>query len=102
MYPKFTRGDICVVKQLKNEEINQISEGDVIQYRLNEQHIIHRVVKIQRQRIGNQYITKGDNNKTQDLLEVDEEQIEGIVKYVIPYLGYPSVWFHELLMSKEV
>ena len=28
-------------------------------------------------------------------MPVEEEQVVGVVTYVVPYLGYPSVWFSE-------
>lgn len=99
MVPTFSRGDICIVKQIKKEQIYSIKPDDIIQYSLNKQMIIHRVISIDKKNFEVNFITKGDNNDTHDLLEVSEEQVIGKVTYVIPYLGYPSVWFHEILES---
>lgn len=98
MYPEFSRGSIVIIKKYKKEEIKI---NDIIEYQLNETLIIHRVIDIQNMLINNQYITKGDNNTEKDLLPVNEEQILGIVKYKIPYIGYPTVLFSEIFLLKE-
>ena len=38
------------------------------------------------------FITKGDHNNTIDATEVAMEDVIGKVSFVIPYIGYPSVW----------
>ena len=94
MSPHFNRGDICIIKKvLEYEQIRNLQEGDIIEYQYNNIFILHRIVDIKQTSRGYQFTTKGDNNKDPDVLPVNEEQIVGIVKYIIPYLGYPSVWF---------
>lgn len=100
MIPEFKRGDVCIVKKVNTkEQIRKIRVGDIIQYQGNNQVIVHRVIKIEANALNIQFIAKGDNNKEQDILPVEEEQILGIVKYKIPYLGYPSVLFSELILK---
>lgn len=99
MYPEFTRGSILIVKKYKNEEIKV---NDIIEYELNGNLIVHRVVGIEKEILDNYYITKGDNNSDTDLLPVAHEQVRGIVKFKIPYLGYPSVLFSEILLNRWV
>lgn len=98
MVPEFKRGDICIVKQVsKPKDIQQIKQGDIIEYEYRSVKIVHRVIKIDKNGNSVQFYTKGDNNLAQDILPVEEEQIIGIVKNKIPYLGYPSVWFSEII-----
>lgn len=33
--------------------------------------------------------------------KVEEKQVLGIVKFKIPYAGYPSVWFSEILFKRK-
>lgn len=100
MIPEFKRGDVCIVKKINTkEQIRKIRVGDIIQYQGNNQVIVHRVIKVEVNALNIQFIAKGDNNKEQDILPVEEEQILGIVKYKIPYLGYPSVLFSELILK---
>lgn len=76
-------------------QIRNLKEGDIIEYQLNNIFILHRIVDIKETTKGYRYQTKGDNNNDVDLLPVEEEQVVGVVTYVVPYLGYPSVWFSE-------
>lgn len=96
MSPHFNRGDICIIKKISDySQIRNLKEGDIIEYQLNNIFILHRIVDIKESTKGYRYQTKGDNNKEADLLPVEEEQVVGVVTYVVPYLGYPSVWFSE-------
>lgn len=96
MSPHFNRGDICIIKKiLYYSQIRNLKEGDIIEYQLNNIFVLHRIIDIKETTKGYRFQTKGDNNNDADLLPVEEEQIIGVVTYVVPYLGYPSVWFSE-------
>lgn len=97
MYPEFTRGSVLIVKTYNQDEIKL---NDIIEYELNGNLIVHRVVDIQREIFENHYITKGDNNPDVDLFPVVQDQVKGIVKFKIPYLGYPSVLFSEIFLNR--
>lgn len=101
MKPVFNRGDICVIEQIKeDEQINKIKINDIIEYVLNGKYIVHRVVRVEKDYLNIKFITKGDNNNSYDLQPVEKEQVKGIAKFSIPYLGYPSIWFSEFISSK--
>lgn len=86
MKPIFKRGDICIVENIEGEEeINQIKVGDIIEYQGNNQKIVHRVISINKNTMNITFITKGDNNKDEDILPVEAEQIIARVKFTIPY-----------------
>lgn len=95
MKPIFERGDIVIYK--KTKDINEIEKNDIICYQLDDIKVMHRVIKIET--INNQkyFTTKGDNLTTKDPLKVKEDQIIGEIEFVIPRLGYPSVWLYEIL-----
>lgn len=38
------------------------------------------------------YITKGDANPTVDSLTVEPDQVVGVGRWVVPYIGLPRVW----------
>lgn len=102
MSPHFNRGDVCIIKKVIDyRQIRNLKEGDIIEYQLNNIFVLHRIIDIKETTNGYRYETKGDNNKESDLLPVEEEQVVGIVKYVIPYLGYPSVWFSEWIHKNK-
>lgn len=102
MSPYFNRGDICIIKKITDySQIRNLKEADIIEYQLNNIFVLHRIIGIKESTKGYKYQTKGDNNKEADVLLVDEEQIVGVVTYVIPYLGYPSVWFSEWIHNNK-
>ncbi len=94
MYPTYQRGDIIILKKLSKEEKETLKENTIIVYELDKQLIAHRIIK----KINNNlYQTKGDNNKTADYKKVKVNQIKGTYLIRFKYLGYPSIWFHEIL-----
>lgn len=92
MKPNIDIGDIVIIKKCDPYEIEI---DDVIEYKLDNISIIHRVVAIETTGEEKQYITKGDNNDDQDMLQVKEEQIVGKVIAKVKYLGYPAIWFNK-------
>ena len=95
MNPKFYKGDIVIINKLNQSEIQNLKVGDIIEYKLNSKSIIHRIYEINDNTL-NTFITKGDNNLTPDLKEVSSEQIMGKVIFIIPKLGFPTVWLNSL------
>ena len=101
MVPAFSRGDVVVVRKLDVDETDKLKVGDVLQYEADGRYIVHRIVKIKEDDNGAfTYITKGDNNNAPDSNPVTESQIRGVVKYVIPKIGYPSVWLNDMFTKR--
>ena len=98
MYPEIEVGDVVIVKKC---EINDINEGDVIEYQIETQNIVHRVMKKELENNVFKLTTKGDNNSSEDAKPVYGEQIKGKVIFKIKYLGLPSVWLNRLTHSNE-
>ena len=91
-------GDVVIIKKCNS---NDIIVGDIIEYQMEGYTVIHRVIE-KNQRNGEFYfITKGDNNKMPDALEVKENQVIGRVIFKIKYIGYPAIWLH-LIQEEEV
>lgn len=102
MYPYIKRGDIVIVKKLNNEEIESLKIGTIIEYQLGDNVVIHRITQIGKDIDGNIiFTTKGDNNDSEDSAKVTKEQVLGEIKLRVKYLGYPSVWFSEMILSKD-
>lgn len=95
MLPVIRKGDIVFVEKI---DVSKIKKGDVIRYTLDGNYIIHRVQKINIDKDGKRiFITKGDNNNDIDLYPVKESQYAGIIKFTIPYVGYPTIFLREML-----
>lgn len=93
MSPTFNRGDAVVVNKLTTSEKSQLKKGDIIQFVSGTKYVVHRIIKVTNDTYGNKaFITKGDHNNIQDYGQVQMENIKGKVSFVIPYIGYPSVW----------
>ena len=98
MYPTFARGDAVVVQKLEKKEFSKLKKGDILYYSKDGKLIIHRIIEIKETEEKKLEIkTKGDNNNTEDNWIIKEEEIIGKVKFMVPYIGYPSVWVNEML-----
>lgn len=97
MSPKIQKGDIVILRKVKKAEINTIKKGDVLVHNHDNKIIVHRVVEILNINGKFNYITKGDNNDTKDAWVIKENEVIGIVKFKIKYLGMPTVALNELL-----
>jgi signal peptidase I len=87
MWPQIRDGDAVVLKDIDTKDVKI---GDVIVFRNpfnRDQLIIHRVVKIEKDKGRKTFITKGDNNPEGDIAEVSPGQIVGAVAFNIPRFG---------------
>lgn len=97
MAPKIKKGDIVIIQ---DKDVNKIEKGEVIRYKMDGYYVVHRVVMIRQDSNGKlEFITKGDNNESIDLFAVKEKQVAGVVKYDIPYAGYPTLLLNKLLKT---
>ena len=90
MKPNINKGDITVVDQ----KYKKIKVNDVIAYKKENTIIVHRVVKKTDVNGTSVYYTKGDANNNIDNIAIYEDMIVGKVKFRIPYIGYPTIWFN--------
>ena len=98
MTPYFNRGDALIIEKLNDEEKDNLKKGDVIQFAKEDKYYIHRIVKIEYNDKRNRvFVTKGDFNNTVDDGVVTYDRVVGKLQFIIPYIGYPSVWLSETL-----
>lgn len=75
---------------INTRDCDDISTGDIVAYTMgDEMTIIHRIVG---ENEDGTYITKGDNNESEDFVSLSKNQIVGKVVYSIPQLGYITSW----------
>ena len=86
-------GDVVVIKECKHDDIEI---GDIIQYQKDNFTVIHRVISKYYEDGECYFITKGDNNKSEDFLPVSAKQVLGKEVFSIKYLGLPSVWLNKI------
>ena len=93
MTGEIEKGDAVIFEEYTDQMIN---EGQVIVFEKNDSMIVHRVADIQNIDGITMYFTKGDANQELDPGYITSEQIQGIVNFKIPYVGYPTIWLRSL------
>lgn len=96
MFPELKRGDVIIVSKKEAEEIRDIEVGEVLVYNMHDRVVVHRIVDKVDNKENFYFKTKGDANDDVDTWAIYENNVIGVAKYKIPYIGYPSVWFSEL------
>ena len=93
MVPTFERGDAVIFEKIDKEDIE---EGDIIVFKKGKVLVSHRVINTKEISSKTYYITKGDANKSQDANPVSQDEVLGVIRRVVKYIGYPTVWINEL------
>ena len=98
MEPTIEIGDAIIVDKKYNKHLNELKEGDILVFKNDKKIYTHRIVRIKRE--NNQYSinTKGDRKgQTEDKWIVTNNDVIGVVKAKIKYIGYPTVWLSRML-----
>ena len=97
MNPVYYKGDAIIYKKI---ELDKIKEKDILVYNHNGTIITHRVKKIITEGNNIYFQTKGDNNDNIDEILIGSKDVYGVVKYIVKYLGYPTILLNDYLESK--
>lgn len=92
MAPRLKKGDAVVLSQSKKKNYKK---DDIVAFKSNGKLIIHRIIEVKTKDGKYFYKTQGDANITPDALEITNNDIVGIVKFRIKYIGYPSILLSE-------
>ena len=95
MVPVYSRGDIVIYEKFSEEELKKLKEGNIIIYKVGDKLVAHRIKKVIMEDGRIKYLTKGDNNQSEDGIHVDVSDIKGVYVGSIKYLGYPTVILNE-------
>lgn len=101
MNPIFYRGDVVVFEKLDVNELKNLTKNNIIVYGIDNQYVVHRIIDINQEGEKLFFKTKGDANNSPDLNLVSEEQVIGVYKFSIKYIGYPSVWLNEIFNNQQ-
>lgn len=99
MSPSYKRGDAVIIEKTS---VSIIKVGDIIAFNNNKQIVTHRVVKIKEDGNTMYFYTKGDANNSIDAEYVIQENVIGIVKNVIKYVGYPTIKLNEIIQGEVI
>lgn len=91
-------GDVVVYEAYNGQHIQN---GQIILFKRGNSIIIHRVVDIKKINGEYRYYTKGDANDGVDTGYITESDIVGISSLKIKYIGYPTVWLHDIFRNKK-
>lgn len=99
MEPNLFRGDMILVEKSKAYQDMQV--GDILVYRHSNAIMVHRISEVEK--VGNNYVfhTKGDNNPSEDVWEVEQGDIIGLARGKIAMFGYPTLWLNELFNGEN-
>ena len=92
MNPIYYKGDAVIYQKT---DINDIKVNDILVFSNNSEVITHRVKNIIKKGNKVYFQTKGDNNKDVDVNLVESSNVLGTVKYIVKYVGYPTVFINE-------
>ncbi len=94
MEPLIKPGDVILVEKIKDmDAIKALTVDDVIQFKRGEILITHRIVEVLEENGVICYRTKGDNNSANDSEVVKAGDVKGILKHVVPKVGWPTLIF---------
>ncbi len=96
MEPAFQRGDVVVIREVP---IESLEVNDVIRFNQSSFEFVHRIVEILEDEGELVFLTKGDNVDKPDPL-VAADRITGKVVFVLPKIGWPSLWIREAMDSR--
>lgn len=82
MEPSISTGSIAYINS--NIKAKEIQVGDVIGFNSDNGQVTHRVVEINS---NGSFVTKGDNNKDNDIKPVQPSKVEGKTVFSIPFIG---------------
>jgi signal peptidase len=88
MEPTVNMGDLIITGPTGD----QINEGDIVTFKLNDDLVTHRVNTINETTIK----TKGDNVDSVDPWTITSEDVQGKYIFKIPYVG----WFTKFIRTK--
>lgn len=93
MTGELNKGDAAIYERYEDQTV---AEGQVIAFEKDDIVVIHRVVDIQIINGQTRYFTKGDTNDSNDSGFIFDSNIIGLVKFKIPFIGYPTLWLRSL------
>ena len=98
MSPTYDKGDAIIYKKAKAKNIEV---GQVLVFKKDGKIVTHRIINKTKLKDKVIFQTKGDANKTKDAFQVEENNVIGVVKYSVKYIGYPTIWFNDIATRKE-
>lgn len=98
MEPTINVGDIIIVDKQYQKRLDKLDVGDVLVFKIGKNIYTHRITKITENNGKYSINTKGDREgQMEDSWVVTNDDVIGVVKFKIKYIGYPTVWLSRIL-----
>lgn len=98
MEPTINVGDLIIVDKKYQDKLDELAVGDVLVFKIGKNIYTHRITKITNNDGKYSINTKGDRKgQMEDSWIVTNDDVIGVVKYKIKYIGYPTVWLSRIL-----
>ena len=95
MSPKIEKGDAVLYKRINKDNMPQV--GEILVFQKEKKTVVHRIIEIVDTGNGKIYYTKGDANEKPDGYPIELNEMIGVVKLRIKYIGIPSVLLGEAI-----
>ena len=93
MVPTFERGDAIIFEKV---DVHDIMVGQVLVFQSDRKIITHRVEEIVNSDNKVYFYTKGDANNARDSGIIEGDNVLGVGKTIVKFIGYPTVIINEL------
>ena len=93
MASSINKGDAVIFEAYTEQKLE---EGQIIIFRKDNTITVHRIKDIQTLNEDIIFYTQGDNNQQRDDGYRTQEDIIGIVRLRVQYIGWPTIWLNEL------
>ncbi len=98
MEPTINVGDVIIVDKGYQKKLEKLVVGDILVFKIGKNIYTHRITKITKNNNEYNINTKGDRKgQLEDSWVVTNQDVIGVVKYKIKYIGYPTVWLGRML-----
>ena len=103
MTPTFNIGDVVIIDKYHKDHLNELKVGHVLVFKEKNSIYTHRIVKLVNDGENYYIYTKGDREgNEEDSWIVENDEVIGVVKFKIPYIGLPSVWLNRIMEENDL
>lgn len=88
MTGEINKGDAIIYEKYEDQSLDV---DDIVVFEKNDNMIVHRIVDVSYIDGETRYVTKGDVNETPDAGYITKENLVGITRTKLPYVGYPTL-----------
>ena len=102
MSPTIQVGDAIIVDKTIKNHLENLKVGDILVFRIKDSIYTHRIVDIKEENSTYLISTKGDREgQVIDNWTVKNDDIVGVVRFKVSYIGYPTVLLNRFIKENK-